>query len=84
MSRCETHGTFLFAAGITGYPDMLTLAFGHAELAVDLIGVVSRGRLDLPVVSLHGSITPCLVEFRVMVLIAGEVYRGRLIRGGVM
>lgn len=82
MSRYETHGAFLFAARITGYPDMLTLAFSHAKLAVDLIGVISRSRLDRPVVSLHGSITPCLVDFRVMVLIAGEVYRGRLIRGG--
>lgn len=32
---------------------MLALPFSHAELAVDLIGVVSGSRLDLPVVSLH-------------------------------
>lgn len=50
---------------------MLALSFGHAELAVDLIGVVSRSRLDLPVVSLHGSIAPCLVDFRVMVVFSG-------------
>jgi hypothetical protein len=78
-TRLKTHGAFLFSTGITGYPDMLALPFSHPELAVDLtIGVVSRSRLDLPVVSLHGQSHPAWLTSESLLLSAatGGGYRG--------